>query len=569
MLSRRRLLLGAVALAAAAAVLVPASLASGKAATVSVYPAATAIRATGTPAGGAKSITLATALGEQEDAIVLVTGATQIAVAAPAAIGPLPVKLFFAHYVSFDGTPIPDALLPWAGGARPTEQQNQPFWLQVTVPYGTPAGTYSGPVSVVADGQTTNVTVNVRVTGVSIPPPNQASGNLLTAFHVSPQTYVNTVASLHKLALSEQRHPVNPTLFRFLASYRLSPNSWGFGAPRSKEGYTRERAWFRNPAGNMEEQVGSGLFAAMSIPLSNNRTAAGNYIAGLSPMQPETWCDYLRSVRSFWDSHGWLNAFPYLYGLDETGTTGFRIVARQAAALHSCFPGAKELVTGNPASRNSFLWDGGNDDVDVWTVLANRYYGKYTVPKESRKGVSHARDRLNDIDKARSRGKQIWTYNYRNTKTPSFTATEPLSDSRMVFLWAALEGITGVLYGEGTTNYQGDPYQAVAKQGEFVLFYPGQDSPVPSARLEQIRDGIEDWAVYNLVRSRRGPAAVRRILGGAGLFSATAAKVQVGCTIGCDLKTATPFAWPEYSHDGSTPGRIERAKLQALLAAGG
>jgi hypothetical protein len=564
-----RFLPGAVALVAAVAVLVPASLASGKAASVSVYPSSTSIRATGTPAGGAKSITLDTALGEQEDAIVLVSGASQVAVAAPATIGPLPVKLFFGHYVSFDGTPVPDALLPWEGDARPTEQPNQPLWVQVTVPYGTPAGTYSGAISVVADGATSTVTVNVRVTGVSIPPPGQATGNLLTAFHVSAQTYVNTVSSLFRLALSDQRHPVNPTLYRFLASYRISPNSWGFGEPRSPSGYTSDHAWFRSPAANMQEEVGSGSFAAMAVPLSNNRTSPRNYIAGLSPLRPETWCGYLQSVRSFWDSHGWASSLPYLYGLDETDGAGFKVVARQARTLHSCFPGAKELTTGNPSSANEFLWDGGSNDVDIWAVLANRYYGKYTVPLESRKGISHEHDHLSDIDKARSRGKQIWLYNYRNTKTPSFTATEPLSDSRMVFLWAALEGITGVLYGEGTTNYQGDPYQAVAKSGEFVLLYPGLSSPVPSARLEQIRDGIEDWDIYNLLRERRGAAAVRRILGGAGLFSATAAKVEVGCTIGCDLKSATPFAWPSFSQDGSTPGRIEKAKLQALLALGG
>jgi hypothetical protein len=96
------------------------------------------------------------------------------------------------------------------------------------------------------------------------------------------------------------------------------------------------------------------------------------------------------------------------------------------------------------------------------------------------------------------------------------------------------------------------------------LVYPGRYTPIPSARLEQIRDGIEDWALYEIVRRRSGAGAVRRILGDAGLFSASAAGVKLGCTIGCELKTSTPFAWPVWSHDGSTAARIERAKLQAL-----
>jgi hypothetical protein len=306
----------------------------------------------------------------------------------------------------------------------------------------------------------------------------------------------------------------------------------------------------------------------MGIPISNNRTSKHNWIAGLDPTQPSTWCDYLRSVHDFWQQHGWLQSMPYLYGLDETGRAGFKVVQQQAAALHACFPGGKELITGNPSASNSFLWNGGADDVDIWTVLANRFYGKYTNPAQSRRGISNERQKYAEIAKVRAAGHMVWTYNYAGTSTPGFTATEPLSDSAMLFLWAALEGVQGVLYGENATAYKGDPFASVASGGRFVLLYPGLGSPDPSARLEQIRDGIEDWEILNAVRASRGAGAVRGLLGGAGLFSATAAKVKLGCTIGCDLKTSTPFAWPEWSHDGSTPDRIEAAKVAALKLLG-
>lgn len=224
-------------------------------------------------------------------------------------------------------------------------------------------------------------------------------------------------------------------------------------------------------------------------------------------------------------------------------------------------------MTGNPTAANSYLWDNLGSSVDVWAVLASNYYGEYTDPLESGQGISRARKSLRFIDEARARGEAVWTYNYAGTQTPSFTATEPLSDTRMLFLWSALAGVTGVLYGQGTTNYKGDPYTSLPRQGQAVLIYPSKDGPVPSARLEQIRDGIEDWEVFNIVRQRRGVADVRRILGDNGLFSATSAGVTLGCTIGCELKTTTPFSWPEYSHDNTTPRRIERANLQALQAA--
>jgi hypothetical protein len=33
------------------------------------------------------------------------------------------------------------------------------------------------------------------------------------------------------------------------------------------------------------------------------------------------------------------------------------------------------------------------------------------------------------------------------------------------------------------------------------------------------------------------------------------------------VKTSTPFAWPTWSRDGSTPGKMDAAKLAALQAA--
>ena len=78
----------------------------------------------------------------------------------PTIDAPLELNLFFAHYVSVDGKAVPDALMPWDGSQRSTEHTNQPIWLQVTVPYGTAPGTYSGSVLVVADGNAKSVPIS-------------------------------------------------------------------------------------------------------------------------------------------------------------------------------------------------------------------------------------------------------------------------------------------------------------------------------------------------------------------------------------------------------------------------
>ena len=264
------------------------------------------------------------------------------------------------------------------------------------------------------------------------------------------------------------------------------------------------------------------------------------------------------------------DSLAYLFGYDEPGPSGMRLVARQASTLHRCFPGGQQLMTGNPSRANAFLWDGrGGDDLDIWTVLSRRYYGAWTGPVDTRSGNSRARSHLKLIDRVRARGRMVWSYTY--TGRPARRASPPpsrLTNPRMLMLWNALEGIQGVLYAQGMTSYTGaNPFESIGT-GESVLLYPGRSGPMPSARLEQIRDGIEDWAIFNALRERRGADDVRAILGKAGLFSASRARVRLACNLGCEAKSATKFSWPHWSRDASTPRRIEAAKLAALKLVG-
>jgi hypothetical protein len=536
-------------------------------ATIGVYPSGTTFSASsGAPAHPASAVTLAMPVGGVDDATILVRGAQKVAVRSAAIDPPLELKLLFAHYVSVNGTAVPDALEPWNGSSRSTEHTNQPIWLQVTVPYGTAPGTYNGSVEVVTDGNGTSIPISVVVSSVTLPHQNQVSGSLLTAFSFSPQSYGGKVHDLYGASVQS----VLPGLFSFFASYRLSPNNWGYGNPNKPSGYTSSSQWSLDKAGQMVAAAGQpSQFASMWIPVSNNRWTPNTYVAGLSPFKPQTWCSYLRSVRGFWQNHGWLSSYPYLYGMDEPGASRFKVVRQQAKVTHGCFGGSHVIVTGKPTAQNRFLWNGGKDDVDDWVVLASRYYGKFTNPIQSRRGISHATQELRWINAARSRHKQIWTYTYgaRSHSTPGFTATEPLSNPRVFVDWAAFEGITGLLYGQGTTTYsKGDPLVSNDKAaGSFVLIYPGRAGPIPSARLEVLREGIEDWEILNVVRHKHGAAAVRRLL--AGLFSTTSKGAKLGCTIGCRLKTRTPYSWPLFSHDASTPRKVQQMRVAALSAA--
>jgi hypothetical protein len=558
------------ALAPIAVILLAAAVVHSAHAGVIAYPSSTTIYPSGPlPPGGARALTLRAAVGEREGGLVVVTGARRIAISADSRTpGPIDLRLAFAHFVRFGRRLVPDALLPWDGGARETEQPNQPVYVQVSVPYGTRPGMYRAALRVEGPARAVTLPVSVRVFAFQLPRP-AAAGTLLTSFHVSPETYLDRVRLLFGETSRVGLLAANDSLFRLFSSYRLSPASWGFGEPRTSAGYQASAKWWKDSLANMTREMDDGPFSTLRIPISSNRTAPHSYIGGISPFLPETWCPYLQTIRATWQDRGWLSstATPYLFAYDEPGAEGQRLVARQATAAHRCFPKARVFMTGNPSpsGRNGFLWQGAAvDDVDIWAVLSRRYYGLYAS-----RGVDRSRTNLRTIEKLRSRGKLVFAYTYAGPGTPGFLATEPLSDPRIFMLWTALENLDGVHYGEGTTSYKGaaSPLESVRSGGEFVLIYPGRSAPVPSARLEQIRDGVEDWEVLHAIRRRYGGAVVRELLGRAGLFSADRSRVRLGCTVGCELRGPEPFAWPRWSRGDVTPERIESARLSALRLA--
>lgn len=537
-------------------------------ATVAAYPSGTTFAATGAaPAHGSSTVSLSMPIGGVDDAVLLAHGAQHVSALTTSIDPALQMHLLFAHYVSVDGKLVPDALESWDGSQRSTEEPNQPIWVQITVPQGTAPGDYAGSVSLVADGTATVVPISIHVANVTIPAPGQVAGSLLTAFNVSAQSYGKAVNKLYGVAPQQSL----PGFWSFLASYRISPNNWGYGNPNSPSGYTANRNWFKDKPARMAEAGGNPRqFGAMWIPISNQHATSHEWTGGIDPSAPNTWCPYLKAVTGFWENHGWLpGAYPYLYGMDEPGPKLNQVIRKQDRAVHSCWPGSHVVVTTGPRSSNKFLWNGGSDDVDDFAVLASRYYGEFTDPGPYKHGQRRATIWLRSINAARKKGKGVWTYTYLSGAhtTPGLAAAERASAPRMFTAWTALEGITGILRGNGMTTYDlsSNPLDTNNKGGDYVLIYPGKDAPIPSARLEELREGIEDWEILNIVRQRHGSRAVVKLL--SHLFSTTATGAKLACYSGCPIKNKLPYAWPLFSHDATTATKIATMRAKALAAA--
>ena len=516
----RRLVLVAVGLVALGIAGAAAGRIGATSPAVVTFPAAQTIPRSGRlPAGAGHALVLNEPVGGDEAGLVVVSNARQVGVAVDTRrLGPIGVHIRFAHFVRFGSALVPDALVPWDGSPHRAEQQNQPVSIDVSVPYGTKPGAYKGSVAVTADAKRVVLPMTITVYGVALPKLGQVSGSLLTTFAVGPQSYVGRAISLFHYTSPDQIRAANDSLFSFLSAYRIAPDNWGYGTAgplglrpeqRVVEGLGREHG---------QTDAGRPVPDAVD-PAFDQPRDAGQLHRRPQPLQPEKWCTYLKDIKQYWTLHGWLQAgaIPYAYPYDEPGDSHTSLLARQATALHRCFSGAEDAddgdaghVHGAPLGRQG---RGRRRHLGCRRLALLR---DLHVAGEEKFG-NRAHRYLKSIDQARARGKRIFAYTYYGVPGfPSFSVVEPLSNPRMFVLWTALEDIDGVLYGQGTTTYgaPGDPLTKTNDaRGEAMLIYPGDGAPIPSARLEQIRSGIEDWEIFAVVRRRFGAAKVRQILG--------------------------------------------------------
>src|SRR5690348_14765475 len=195
--------------------------------TVTTYPSAVTVSATGKlPGGGGKSITLNEPVGGDDAALVVVSGARQVGLTVNTKpLGPLAVQVNFRHFVRFGSSVVPDAIMPWDGSVHPVEEANQPLSIEVSVPYGTRPGAYKSTATATVDTKAIVIPLTINVFKATLPKPGAAKGNLLSTFAVGPQSYVNTAIRLFGLKTDDQIRAANAALFQFLSAYRLSPNN--------------------------------------------------------------------------------------------------------------------------------------------------------------------------------------------------------------------------------------------------------------------------------------------------------------------------------------------------------
>jgi hypothetical protein len=196
----------------------------------------------------------------------------------------------------------------------------------------------------------------------------------------------------------------------------------------------------------------------------------------------EKWLDRTAELLDLAETHG-IRDKAYLYIFDEAPAEWQPAMQKVASEVHKRFPSLPILTTSHDAT---FGKSSGLDEIDWWCPLTSNYVTM-----------------LDDTAKARARGKQVWWYTCNSPHKPygNFLMDNSAMDVRMLlgFISVAYEADGFLYYAlnmSPNSPITDGPYTTwhVKDTGHDHLRCSGPDreTPIPTIRLENIRDGLED-----------------------------------------------------------------------------
>ena len=358
----------------------------------------------------------------------------------------------------------PDPILTFQQTCNINANDRVAFWIDVASRSDTSAGDYTGTVTVSASGETpVTLTLNVKVWDFALP----ATPSFPTAFSCQMNKVSPVYGSLYGTYNIEQQ------FWDMHLAHRLSVTHLyqNFPDPMSEINY-----WFAR---------GETIFNASKVPTSNDAALASLY--------------------NTFASQGRLNQL-YVYGYDEITSDKYQAMHDTFTAIHTAYPGLRTMTT---AYDDSFGTSPGTaflrDAVDIW------------VPGPTKYNIAQA-------DALRAEGKDMWWYVAMSPKHPypnyfiEYPGIEPrLFMGAMPFKYKVggclhyaianwnFGTSSGLITSGPYTNW--DPRTVYSDSshgwvdGDGSFYCPGPTGPIPTTRLENIRDGLEDYEYLALLKS--------------------------------------------------------------------
>lgn len=385
----------------------------------------------------------------------------------------------------------PDPLLPAKNFKVPSDSV-QPLWFTVTAPVGTKPGVYQSSITIKASGCQKKVPLTILVRNFTLPRP----GALAVPFGI----YMDTVANWYCGKGGRLKVEDFAKWCEFLTDYRLTPKNIGDEYVKiihesHNEVDSVDMNDLQKTVGKLSSKLSPyayGLYRLPSAPVIQKALSLKD-----ANITPESVAAPVKKYYDGWKRQGFPDTV-YVYGIDEpVGDEQFEFTRKTYELIKKSVPTCKIMQTGRCAEPRLVGL------VDIW------------CPKTSIAENPFFAERL-------AGGDTLWAYVCVNPIPPyaNFFIDEPAIDHRILFWQIKQINATGLLLwsttwwkgleptaASGKTCFpelpldmrQSQEYrrQSVHTNGDGILIYPGKNlTPLPSIRLEVIRDGIEDYEYF-------------------------------------------------------------------------
>jgi hypothetical protein len=359
---------------------------------------------------------------------------------------------------------MPSALTDIKAGAT------QPFWITVYVPKETPGGIYNGTITIRAkDIAPLYIPFSIKVFDFTLPKEN----NLKTAFDFYP----HITASRYPQKEKETKEAYDARIARFNEQYIVDMLKHRINPilnidPLSQADLGRVDRYRMYGLNNFSIGRRGGTF-------NNNWPKSDEEIDNLFSLY-RTYGENLKINRMI-NHH-------YIYTWDE-GEIGNPQVAKVTSMLHRAHPELKNMVCYHG------FWNPDNDpewgkDIDIWCFGI----GDFNEEK---------------MRKLETKGMEMWMYisGPANSGEPNLAIDFDSIDYRIIPWLCWKYNIKGFLYWCVNWWPYVDPFESASntkwnQNGNGLLYYPGENGPIASLRLEVFRDGMEDYEYLVLLKNK-------------------------------------------------------------------
>lgn len=396
---------------------------------------------------------------------------------------------------------FPDPLIPITGPFTVDKSVgNQPVWIDCYIPSWTPPGVYSGNVIVTAQGGLMeSIPIKLKVLDLTIGDEFQLKTSfglnreVINSYHGYPEGYNSTEVDALRTAYAE-----------VLLDRGIS--FWGFDwfKPAFRVNYDDTvNVDFALVENRIDDYLGGNYhMTTFQFPLRTWDLLEGPLVYKTYPGSP-IWRkrvqSYIQECSNYLEARGVLEK-SFLFVIDEPNSAvDYNNIRYIGTMLQELYPRPKFLVTEQAYSSNYPDWGSILGYVDIFCPLISFIEPNGNVHPDD--PYAHLTDDY-----------ETWIYTNTNVDPyPGYAIDHPSLEPRLMAWLCYQHGITGILYWSANywkiTNPWEDPYtlgDTMYGAGNGSMLYPGmfinehtgqadQEAPISSIRLEQIREGLEDY----------------------------------------------------------------------------